>query len=252
MSGVTFSSASSFLPDVGRNGNVTFQAYLAGTPNASSVWSYASGQLSLLAQAGTPIRAGALPIQDFSGILATDAGAAYVAYGATSLADLNQGDSYLPGIFSNGQLIALAGDTTPDGQSVFADFDPFLAANASGEVAFSASLDSYSGRGLFATDATGALHTIVRTGDFLTVAPGDSRQVSQLYIREGGGGNGWDGHDSIIDDAGQVAFEASFTDGSSGIFLYSPTAPVPEPGTLACCAVALLALSGRRLGRPRR
>ena len=68
---------------------------------------------------------------------------------------------------------------------------------------------------IWATNLAGNLELIARTGNFLEVAPGDSRVISDVQI---GGFN----------NLGQVAFRAEFTDGTSGAFVSNLVA-VPEP-----------------------
>ena len=90
------------------------------------------------------------------------------------------------------------------------------------------------------------MQLIARRGDLLEVAPGDFRTISGLNLVNGfsldsGTGNS-DGRPSGFNNLGQLAFQASFTDGSSGIFVSNLVA-VPEPDA----AASMLGSSGRRV-----
>ena len=71
--------------------------------------------------------------------------------------------------------------------------------------------------GIWATDETGALQLIARTGTQLEVAPGVFRTIGDLAF-VGDTGNG-DGRASAFNNRGQLVFWASFTDLSQGIFV---------------------------------
>ncbi len=120
--------------------------------------------------------------------------------------------------------------------------------NNAGQTAFEAALtgsgvDSTNNSGIWATARNGSLQLIVRGGDLLEVAPGDVRTISGLNLVNGfsldsGTGNS-DGRPSGFNNLGQLAFQASFTDGTSGVFVSNRVA-VPEP--LARLAAAGFAL----------
>jgi hypothetical protein len=139
--------------------------------------------------------------------------------------------SGLPG---NLRITAREGDLAPGGQgAVFADFffEPNI--NASGKVAFMATLkpnvggvDVTNDRGIWATDAAGTLHLIAREGDQLEVAPGDIRTITALGFR-GNSGNA-DGRYSVFNDRGEVQFWAQF-DSSEGVFISELVASDPLP-----------------------
>ncbi len=73
------------------------------------------------------------------------------------------------------------------------------------------------------------MQLIARTSDLLELAPGDFRTISFLGFVSGTGNS--DGRPSGFNNLGQLAFLASFTDGSSGIFVSNLVA-VPEPSAL--------------------
>jgi hypothetical protein len=86
-------------------------------------------------------------------------------------------------------------------------------------------VDSTNDLGIWATDRSGVQQLIVRTGDELEVAPGDVRTISDLsFMGANSNTNGWM---SGFNNVGQLAFLASFTDGSQGVFVSNKVATVP-------------------------
>ncbi len=71
------------------------------------------------------------------------------------------------------------------------------------------------GTGIWSQDATGALNLLVKTGDQLEVAPGDTRTIQILSGSPGSN----DGRARGFNDIDQFAFSAQFTDGSQGVFV---------------------------------
>jgi len=101
--------------------------------------------------------------------------------------------------------------------------------------------------GIWATDRTGALQLIARTGDLLEVAPGDFRTIIDFadFLDNYAGSGNSDGRPSGLNNLGQVAFGASFTDGASGIFVSNRVA-VPEPSAISTILVGALCLNFHR------
>jgi hypothetical protein len=95
--------------------------------------------------------------------------------------------------------------------------------NAAGQTAFQgrAGVDSLGDSGIWATDVNGTLQLVVRAGDTLEVAPADFRTIWYVdFVADSQGETGnEDGRASGFNDRGQIAFEAHFTDGTSGIFV---------------------------------
>lgn len=134
------------------------------------------------------------------------------------------------------KLIAREGSLAPgvDGGLVFGNLRE-LVFNQNGQVAFSGGLREqgtfrFVSDGIWAENALGNLQLIAVKGGMLDVsdnaAEQDLRVIEQLLL-SGGSGNE-DGRSSGFNEAGQVAFWARFTDGSSGLFVSNLVA-VPEP-----------------------
>jgi len=174
------------------------------------------------------------------------------------------------GIFSEGggsglALVAREGDAAP-GTGAGVNFDFFDASvlnygsvlNGAGQTAFFGGLtgtgvDASNDRGIWATGLDGLLTLIAREGDLLDVEEGigtDFRTISNLGYFSISGNE--DGRSSAFNDLGQVAFSATFTDGTSGVFISNLVA-VPEPSSIALILSAFLGLCLRktRFKRPR-
>lgn len=135
-----------------------------------------------------------------------------LAYQDNVLAFLSPSSVYR---YVDGSAIKIADTKTavPDGAgNTFSWF--YDVSTADGFTAFSAS-DAMNVKGIY-TDIGGGLSTVVRGGDLL-----DDKIVDSVVMSCDG-----------LDDS-QIAFKATFTDGSVGIYVAHVTAPVPEPTTLA-------------------
>lgn len=165
------------------------------------------------------------------------------------------------GIWSEGTgslaLVARLGDQapgTPSGVNYMSFYsnptvrEVLMVLNAAGQTAFFAfvtgsGVTTANDAGIWATDRSGQLSLIAREGDLLEVAPGQFRTISLLSFA-GNSGN-QDGRRSGFNDRGQVAFYASFTDGSSGVFVSNLVA-VPEPSSVTLLLLSLSMLSHKR------
>lgn len=114
------------------------------------------------------------------------------------------------------------GDAPPEGDGQFDDVNTGPAAvNSAGQVLFLSGLRNTAAggfaSGIYLADGTQQLK-ILRTGDQL-----DGKIVS--YVGLGGASlnsGGQDGRFDALNDYGQVAYSAVFTDGASGVFRYTP------------------------------
>jgi hypothetical protein len=103
-------------------------------------------------------------------------------------------------------------------------------------------IDASNDRSLWVARPNG-LEVLTRTGDLLEVHPGDIRTIATLgftYLSDTGSGMA-----SGFNDLGQLAFIATFTDGTSGVFVAQAT-PVPEPRAATLVAFGSVGLICRR------
>lgn len=177
-----------------------------------------------------------------------DSGASVSTYGAFKKVD------------EETEVLALSGHTAP-GTDGLAEFDRigfaagrlnygngWITTNNAGQAVFGATLtgegiDNTNNLGIWAEDRSGELKLIVRTGDFVQVAPGDNRQIEAFYFW--GSYNNHSGLPSGFNDRGELTFLASFADGSQGI-LVSNAVAVPEPAAIVLLSITLLAASTLR------
>ncbi len=134
------------------------------------------------------------------------------------------------------------------------DLNP-VAINAVGQVAFAVPLsyESVSSPGCCTSDSvwvhdpTDGLTLIVRGGQQINVSDdpevSDLRTVAQLRRRSSNGGIG--SYEFQLNDRGEIAFWAQFTDGTSGIFV-SRLVAIPEPGTVCLLFCGLLTVPQSR------
>lgn len=152
------------------------------------------------------------------------------------------------GLSANGslELIARQGDMAPGGKGTI--FGVFLepSMNSAGQTAFMATgydpaipPGMSQSVGIWGEDRSGALRLVVESGQLLEVAPGDVREVASVSFTSETGGE--DGKPRGFNDAGLLAFHATFVDGSSGIFVSSALAvPEPQPWSLLLAAAAMI------------
>jgi hypothetical protein len=101
-------------------------------------------------------------------------------------------------------------------------------------------------RGIWVRDASGQLHLVAREGNPLDTGAGSPRTILTLEMFEGAAA-GEDGFATAFNNANQLAFRATFTDGSSGVFVAS----VPEPAIALPLLGAALLCRRSRSTRPR-
>jgi hypothetical protein len=219
-------------------GRTTFGADLVGTgvntTNNNGIWSEGSGTLVLIARKGSAAPGTPAGVNFGDVDFPVLNGAGHVAF-FSGLVGAGVDSTNNEGIWSESNgglaLVARSGSRAPGTSEgvVFVGLDqPTL--NGLGRTAFSSSLAGtgviagVSDQAIFAeVGEGGALTLIARTGDTIELAPGDVRTVSDLTFMTNASGpirSGLeDGRPAGFNDAGQVAFAATFTDGSSGIFV---------------------------------
>jgi hypothetical protein len=240
-------------PALNASGKTAFNAFLTGTGvsgrNSGGIWSEGFESLHLVARGGS--QAPGAPIGfsflDFAPPVLNDMGrVAFSAALAVAGSSVTTEGIWLEGA-GGLSLVALQGNSPPGVQSNarFLDFQS-LVLNARGQIALEASLTFGDDKGIWATDTLGVLHLIAASGDQLEVAPNDFRTIRTVDFA-GSSGNG-DGRTSGFNDTGEVAFAASFTDGTSGIFVSNLVAVsnIPEPALLP---LVILGLVGASIGR---
>jgi hypothetical protein len=122
--------------------------------------------------------------------------------------------------------------------SILAGLDaPHFQFNFEGEAIFNAQYvgPNGSGDGLFYAHVDELEpRLILRTGQPFDIGGGDFRTISKIGLMEMA--NPLDGRASQINDAGQITFNLTFSDGSQGVF----TAVIPEPSAIALVTFGLI------------
>jgi hypothetical protein len=218
-------------PTINAAGQVAFTSTLTngGAINPSNdvgVWLYSGTSGTLLARTGS----GGVPglpgadFEEFQTLLLSDSGEVLVEFRlAAGTAGVTTENDLGLWTFQSGEnhLVARTGSGgVPDvsGASFF-DFGD-LAFNAQGFTAVEATLatggdvSTENDEGLWLLGHSGGGRLIAREGDQLA-----GRTIAALSFVGNSGGN--DGRPSGLNALGQVAFQASFTNGDSGLFLYS-------------------------------
>ncbi len=236
-------------------------AFFSTLSSGTGIWTASNGStpaVTLVARNGDPvISAGAgVNLGTIDGASLRFNGADRVAFtsalsgsgtaAGNNFAVLAQGSSGL-------SVIARAGSAAPGtGAGVlFGTSFTSLSFNNVGQVAFIANLvgsgigpGSGNSSGLWATDLSGGLQLVARTGDLFDVNSStsitDNRTISLITYTASSGGQ--DGQGRGLNDAGQLVFNLTFTDGTSGVFV----ATIPTPGALGLLGVASLAALRRR------
>jgi hypothetical protein len=273
-SGANFSFLSTY-PALNGAGQTAFRGFVSGggvdSTNNQGIWSETSGSLALAVRSGdhapgTPDDVNFSSIFDDNPRL-NDAGqiAFFATLAGPSVVTGNNSLGLWSGAPASLGLVARVGEHAPGtADGVF--FRNFansidggitnlrtLMFNAAGQTAIFALLagsgiTSSNDLGIWATDRNGTLQLIAREGDLLEVAPGDSRTISTLTFLGDrftySTGNA-DGRPSAFNNLGQIAFQASFTDGTSGIFVSNRVA-VPEPSTIFLIALGFVLIFDNR------
>ncbi len=201
-------------------GQVAYEASLTGagvdTTNDFGIWR----DTTPIARAGDPAHGigGGTNFSTFNFLVLNNTG--QVAYEA-SLTGAGVDTTNDFGIWRDTTLIAREGDPAHGigGGVNFRGFNnPVL--NDTGQVAYRAFLtgtgvDTTNDSGVWITGPNGQSLLVARKGDDLA-----GRTISNLALRVGSGGS--DGKPRSFNNASQVAYHATFTNGDQGIFLYTP------------------------------
>ena len=217
--GINAANQIAFQADLAHNGTVTGS-------NDSGVWLYTGTTGVLLARTGVG-GVPELPQSQFAVLntpLLSESGLALVKAqlqtGPGSVTtDDNLGLWAFDGVQSS--LVARTGSGGVPGiaGASFFDFDT-LSINAQGLMAVKASLQLGGGvtvdndEGIWLLDSSGGGTLVAREGDPLA-----AHTISGLSFIGNSGGN--DGRHTGLNDGGQLAFQANFADGDSGLFLFS-------------------------------
>ncbi|MEM1110199.1 MAG: choice-of-anchor tandem repeat NxxGxxAF-containing protein [Planctomycetota bacterium] len=255
--GVSYSGFNNVV--VNDAGQTAFRAGLAGagvdTSNDSGIWvtDAVSGTPGLVAREGDAapgVGPGVSPGVSFSGffnpVLNGAGQAAFLGFlGGTGVDGTNDSGIWVTdAVTGTPSLIAREGDAAP-GTDPGVSFSAFsnVILNGAGQTLIVADIvgtgvDPINETGIWATDLEGILRLVIRTGDLFDVDDDpmveDMRQVVFASIFADTGNE--DGRRSSFNDNGQLAFKATFTDGSEGIFVTT----IPEPAA----GLVLLSLAG--------
>ncbi len=144
--------------------------------------------------------------------------------------------------------VAIVDGAPLGGDARFTSFSN-ITVNAASQMAFSATLNGngiFGGPGgnnnaIFGYDPAGGLFLLARTSDAFEVAPGDLRIISSIGGLSSTGGQ--DGRVTSLSENGKIALSLDFSDGSSGVFLFT----IPAPASLSLLSFAgLVGLRRRR------
>jgi hypothetical protein len=118
--------------------------------------------------------------------------------------------------------------------------------NDRGQVAFDGTLSTFGSTGIWAQDANGLLHLIAATGQQLDVDDGPGVNLKTISgVTFAGASSGTGNAGGGLNNRGQIAFAASFTDGTWGAFI-SDAVAVPEPSAVKLSIVALAMVAAMR------
>jgi hypothetical protein len=225
--------------------HAVFAATLSGggvtAADDAGLWSNAGGPLALVLRKGGPVP-GLGPGFSLGTLIVLDCARGRSLLRVALVGATPQSDTALLVERAGGFVLRARGGAGAAAGTVGASFAPFTgvggrALNRRGAAAFVSNLvgtlvDSSNDRGIWREEG-GVLTLLVRKGDALEVAPGDTRTIADLSFSRAG-----------YDDRGRVAFIASLDDGSQALVL----APEPRSAALAG-ALALALVAARRRAR---
>lgn len=226
ITGATFSFIGD--PVLNSNGQTAFAGLMAGAPvtTNAAIFSEGVGTLAIAARKGNaaPGTAAGVTFNGFgSPLLNVDGQVAFTATLAGTGVSLANDSGVWTQRSGELTLAAREGDQAP-GVAAGLSFSTFTnpVFNSAGQLAFTATLAGAgvvpgNDTGLWVQGLGGDLRFVAREGDQLEVSPGVSRTIADLLFA--GNANTEDGRRAGMNDLGEVAFLATFTDGSSGIFV---------------------------------
>lgn len=246
--GVNFKSFFS-SPRINNAGQVAFMASLAGLTvndnNALGIWSGAAGNLSLIARTGSqapgmPLLTNYAAFENGSVVINSAGRVAFLATVTGPGVNVGVNDQ---AVWSNRngnvELVVRIGSQAPGMPAGFVFNYLFgdLVMNTAGRLTFSAvaanpNNPADSRIGIW-TQTDNGLSLVVGEGESVQVAPGDARVVKDLFAAGASGLE--DGRPRSVNNDGDIAFTADFTDGSSAVF--STALDVGQGANCGTCGV---------------
>jgi hypothetical protein len=249
-------------PALNASGQCAFAGHVTGLGlDNSGLWVGAPGSVTLLARAGNPAPGAAAGVNYSSfetpTINASGQSAFHARVQGSGITAPND-TGFWVGTPGSVAKVALEGEAAPGAGTgtLFGDQGGGeFAFNDRGEVAFVTSLTgpnvtSANDSSLWFSNAARNLTLIAREGSPLEVSPGVTRVVSGALRFAGnfrGGSGDEDGRPNGFNDQSQIAFSASFTDGSSGIFIATLPGSTPTPSQLLNIATRLRVQTGENV-----
>lgn len=249
-------------PVINNSGHAAFVASITGpsvtSANNSGVWSTSNGVLHMVAREGDPApgaTAGAV-FSSFSYHTEISGDDRVLVRGSLSGSGIDatrdsglwmERSGILEMVFQEGMQVPDHGPGV-----VFKSVDGAItgyAMNAMGYLVFRHRFGNVDGTGsgeaIFSSDPLGNLETVVRTGQSVEVLPGNFKTIGSFAIFGFNDFTGGQDGGTPFNDASQLVFPVTYTDGTTGILV----ATVPEP-VYTGIVIAMVILAGRR-GKPR-
>jgi hypothetical protein len=223
--GVNYSSLG--IPVLNDAGQMAFWAFLTGSgvdsSNNQGIWQGAPGSLSLVARRGShaPGTASGVNYSSLGHPVLNDAGqVAFWGFLTGSGVDSSNNEGIWRGAPGSLSLVARSGSQaagTASGVNYSSLGIPVL--NDAGQVAFwsfltGSGVDVTNNQGIWIGDGSESL-LVARRGELLA-----GRTISNMTLLGGSGGS--DGRPRGLNDYAQLTYHAGFTDGSEGVFLFTP------------------------------